>query len=93
MTPSSPTHTDHTPPQAPAWLTRLSTLLLVILAVLLLMPIALKTPPVSPYVVVALFLVRLGVQIWRAQYQPELKQPAHWALDVLLIAWLISQVA
>ncbi len=38
---------------------------------------------------VGVLLVRLGVQVYRAQSDPRLKRPASWALDLLLIGLLL----
>ena len=39
----------------------------------------------SPYLIGGLLLLRLGLQVWRAQMDERLKRPASWALDILLI--------
>ena len=79
------------PRPAPDLPTILSFVLLGILAVLLFLPI-LGGPLPSPYLIGGLLLVRLALQIWRAQRDERLKRPASWALDVLLIG-LIFYVA
>ena len=69
---------------APDLPTMLSFVLLGLLAVLLLLPL-LGGPLPSPYLIGGLLLLRLGLQVWRAQMDERLKRPASWALDILLI--------
>lgn len=76
------------PRPGPDPLTAVSLLLLVGVAVLLLLPL-LGGPLPSPYLVVGLLLARLVIQILRAQRRPELKRPAAWAFDLLLIGLLL----
>lgn len=76
----------------PDLLTGLSLVLLAIVAVLLLLPL-LGGPLPSPYLVVALLVARLVVQFLRAQRNPDLKRPAVWAFDVLLIGLLLWTAA
>ncbi|RJF71101.1 hypothetical protein D3875_05405 [Deinococcus cavernae] len=71
--------------------TILSFVMLGLLAVLLFVPI-LGGPLPSPFLIGGLLLVRLALQIWRAQKDDRLKRPASWALDILLIG-LIFYVA
>lgn len=73
-------------------LTGLSLVLLAVVAVLLLLPL-LGGPLPSPYLVVALLVARLVVQFLRAQRNPDLKRPAAWAFDVLLIGLLLWTAA
>ena len=79
------------PRPTPGLPTILSFVLLGVLAVLLFLPI-LGGPLPSPYLIGGLLLLRLGVQVWRAQTDERLKRPATWALDILLIG-LIFYVA
>ncbi|SMB93579.1 hypothetical protein [Deinococcus hopiensis] len=72
----------------PDALTALSLALLAVVAALLLLPL-LGGPLPSPFLVVVLLAGRLALQVLRAQRNPELKRPAAWAFDVLLIALLL----
>ncbi|WP_291425013.1 hypothetical protein [Deinococcus sp.] len=69
----------------PDLLTMLSFALLAVLALLLLWPLLAGGHAPNPYLVGGLLLLRLGVQILRAQRDEKLKRPASWALDFLLI--------
>lgn len=62
--------------------------LLVVLALLLLWPLVSGGPPPSPYLVVGLLVVRLGLQLWRARTDERLRRPGSWALDLILIGLL-----
>ncbi|ASN81173.1 MULTISPECIES: hypothetical protein [Deinococcus] len=79
------------PPErpGPSPATMVSFVLLAVLALLLLAPLVLGSPPPSPFLIAGLLLVRLGVQVYRAQSDPRLKRPASWALDLLLIGLLL----
>lgn len=68
--------------------TMLSLGLLVVLALLLLWPLVSGGPPPSPYLVGALLVVRLGLQLWRARTDERLRRPSSWALDLILIGLL-----
>ncbi|MDO4246826.1 MAG: hypothetical protein Q4C89_12445 [Deinococcus sp.] len=73
--------------------TALSFGLLLVLAGLLLWPLIGGGAAPSPYLIGALLLARLGLQIWRAQRDERLKRPTSWAVDLLLIAlifWVAS---
>lgn len=76
----------------PNWLTRISLILLLLVAALLLIPLITGGPKPSPYLVGGMLLARLGLRIWQAQSEPKLKQPVSWAFDVLMIG-LIFYVA
>lgn len=78
-----------TPPDLP---TRLSLILMLAIGLMLIVPMALGRSPVSPYLIIALLLLRLGLQIWRAQIQPQLKRPLNWLLELSLIALLSYSV-
>lgn len=81
------------PRPSPDGLTRLSFVLLLLLAGLLLWPILTGGAPPSPYLIAGLLLARLGVQVLRARHDERLKRPASWAIDLLLIAlifWVAS---
>ncbi|MEF2277937.1 hypothetical protein V3W47_06460 [Deinococcus sp. YIM 134068] len=71
----------------PDALAAVSLVLLALVAVLLLLPL-LGGPLPSPYLVVVLLVARLGVQLLRARRNPELRRPASWALDLILIGLL-----
>jgi len=73
-------------------LTGLSLVLLAVVAVLLLLPL-LGGPLPSPFLIVGLLAARLVVQFLRAQRNPDLKRPAAWAFDVLLIGLLLWTAA
>lgn len=76
-------------PARPDWPTMLSFGLLLVLAGLLLWPLLTGGPPPSPYLLVGLLALRLGLQIWRAQRDERLKRPVSWAVDLILIGLLL----
>ncbi|GHF30916.1 hypothetical protein HNQ07_000658 [Deinococcus metalli] len=78
-------------PRPDAW-TAVSLGLLAVLAVLLLLPL-LGGPLPSPWVVAALLLARLGVQVLRARTDERLRRPASWAFDLILIGLLFYTLA
>lgn len=82
---------SHKPTPEP--LTALSLLLLLALAGLLLWPLLTGGPAPSPYLVGGLLLLRLGVQVLRAQKDERLKRPASWAIDLLLIGLIFYQAS
>lgn len=82
--PSSPRPPSPSPRLRPDTPTIVSLLLLLVLAVLLLLPL-LGGPLPSPYLVGAVLLARLGVQVWRSRTDERLKRPASWAFDLLLV--------
>nr|WP_221269592.1 hypothetical protein [Deinococcus budaensis] len=73
-------------------MTALSLALLAGVAVLLLLPL-LGGPLPSPFLIVALLVARLVVQFLRARHNPDLRRPAAWAFDVLLIGLLLWTAA
>ncbi|THF88183.1 hypothetical protein E7T09_02940 [Deinococcus sp. KSM4-11] len=79
------------PPRPDAW-TILSLVLLAALAVLLFLPL-LGAPTPSPWLVAALLLVRVGVQVMRARTDERLRRPTSWAFDLLLIGLLFYTLA
>ncbi|WP_034383594.1 hypothetical protein [Deinococcus sp. YIM 77859] len=72
----------------PDALTAVSLLLLALIAVLLLVPL-LGGPLPSPLLIVLLLAARLVLQVLRARRDPNLKRPAAWALDLILIGLLL----
>ncbi|MDB5046869.1 MAG: hypothetical protein JWQ08_2919 [Deinococcus sp.] len=62
-------------------------MLLGLVAVALLLPL-LGGPTPSPYLVIVLLVGRLGVQFLRSRRDPNLRRPASWAFDVILIGLL-----
>jgi 4-hydroxybenzoate polyprenyltransferase len=80
------------PSPRPDALSAVSLVLLVLVAVLLLVPL-LGGPLPSPYLIVVLLIARLIVQFLRARHDPNLKRPAAWAFDVLLIGLLLWTAA
>ncbi|GMA14914.1 hypothetical protein E5F05_12510 [Deinococcus metallilatus] len=72
----------------PDALTVVSLLLLTLVAVLLLVPL-LGGPLPSPYLIVALLAARLVLQFLRSRRDPNLKRPAAWAFDLILIGLLL----
>ncbi|PTA69100.1 hypothetical protein [Deinococcus arcticus] len=80
-------------PAAPDALTRLSFLLLLVLAALLLWPLLSGGALPSPVLVGGVLLVRLGVQVLRARRDERLRRPVGWALDLLILALLFGQLS
>lgn len=80
------------PGSGPDRLTILSLVLLALVAVLLLLPL-LGGPTPSPFLIVLLLAGRLVLQFLRARRNPELKRPAAWALDLMLIGLLLWTAA
>lgn len=78
---------DSVPPGRPDTLTIVSFVLLGLVAVALLLPL-LGGPTPSPYLVIVLLVARLGVQFVRSRRDPNLRRPASWAFDVILIGLL-----
>ncbi len=65
-------------------------LILLALALLLFAPLlGLGRPPL--WLVAGLLVVRLGLQLWRARFDPGLRRPAAWLIDLALIALLLTQ--
>ena len=83
--------TPHPPGRPDAW-TAASLGLLAVLAVLLFLPL-LGGPTPSPWLVAALLLVRIGVQVMRARSNAALRRPASWALDLILVGLLFWVLA
>ncbi|MFB9993071.1 hypothetical protein ACFFLM_13940 [Deinococcus oregonensis] len=71
----------------PDALTIASFVLLGLVAAALLLPL-LGGPTPSPYLVIVLLVARLGVQFLRSRRDPNLRRPASWAFDVILIGLL-----
>jgi 4-hydroxybenzoate polyprenyltransferase len=82
LNPSDPPRKD-----GPDALTIASFVLLGLVAVALLLPL-LGGPTPSPYLVIVLLVGRLGVQFLRSRHDPNLRRPASWAFDVILIGLL-----
>jgi len=78
---------DPPPKGGPDTLTVTSFVLLGLVAVALLLPL-LGGPTPSPYLVIVLLVGRLGVQFLRSRRDPNLRRPASWAFDVILIGLL-----
>ncbi|MDV6374072.1 hypothetical protein [Deinococcus arenicola] len=81
-----------TPRPTPDPLTIASFALLGVLAVMLVIPLLTGNPPPSPYLIAGLLLLRLGLQFLRSRRDEQLRKPAAWAFDLLLIG-LIFYVA
>ena len=80
----------HSPgPGRPDLLSRLSLLLLLVLAGLLLWPLLSGGPAPSPFLIASLLALRLGLQVWRARTDERYQRPASWALDLILIGLLL----
>lgn len=75
-------------PPRPTPLATLGLLLLLVLAVLLFLPLlGLGRPPL--WIIVALLLARLLVQVLRARAEPAQRRPVGWLVDVVLIGLLV----
>ena len=78
------------PPRTPPdRLTLLSFVLLAALALLLLWPLVTGGRAPNPWLVGGLLLLRLGLQVLRAQRDERLKRPVSWAFDLLLIGLIL----
>lgn len=87
MNPSEPPNSEPPRKSAPDALTIASFVLLGLVALALLLPL-LGGPTPSPYLVIVLLMARLGVQFLRSRRDPNLRRPASWAFDVILIGLL-----
>lgn len=83
---------EPSPRRRPDALTILSLALLAVVAALLLLPL-LGGPLPSPYLIVGLLALRLVLQLFRVRQRPDLKRPAAWAFDLILIGLLLWTAA
>lgn len=84
--------TSPLPPRRPDAWTAASLGLLAVLAVLLFLPL-LGGPTPSPWLIAALLLVRIAVQVMRARTDETLRRPASWAFDLILVGLLFWVLA